>query len=127
LYLSKFTFVVFFVKKLLIFFYLKNFCSFNKLIENLKTKVNQHQQIKHNNKINYLFKTLKIFKIENCLTFSYMAKIFFNEFGIESVFFIGVKKTDGIISSHSWVHMNGKNYQPKIVDLNEYDVILKVL
>ena len=123
---KKITFALKFMKHLTIFNVLKFFYPFKTLLKTLERAANDETSYTRKLPFNFLKRLFNHFKINNCLTYAYVTKSFFNEYGLDSVLFVGVKKDKGILSSHSWVELNGNCFQPNHVNVSKYDVILRI-
>ena len=115
-----------FIKCLAIFYILKIFYPFKTLVKSLKRTSNIKPANINQLPLGLLKRLFNRFKIHNCLTYAYVTKVFFNEYGLDSVLFVGVKKDKGKFLSHSWVEFNGICLQPNYVNVSEFDVILRV-
>ena len=123
---EKITFGLKFIKHLTIFYVLKIFYPFETLLKRLKRTANNDTANTGQLPFNFLKRLFNLFKINNCLTYAYVTKSFFNEYGLNSILFVGVKKDKGILLSHSWVELNGNCFQPEHINVSKYDVILRI-
>ncbi len=115
-----------FIKYLAIFYVLKTFYPFKTLVKTLKRTSNVKPAGMGKLPLGSLKRLLNRFKIHNCLTYAYVTKVFFNEYGLDSVLFVGVKKDKEKFLSHSWVEFNGNCFQPNHINVSEFDVILRI-
>ena len=123
---QKIIFGIKFIKYLAIFYVLKIFYPFKTLVKTLKRNSDVKPASIGSFPLGLLKRLFSRFKIHNCLTYAYVTKVFFNEYGLDSVLFVGVKKDKGKLLSHSWVEFNENCLQPNHINVSEFDVILRI-